>query len=174
MVADQPTTRMDRRTLLRRGAGVVAAATAIPTLAGTAAAHFPEVLDIDVLPRQGSDVVDAARTRFVAVRVSPNDEFDPHQSFEGGHEHHAHYRFGHFPEDADLHGVRPRWSYMTDEDDPGVVLVFPLAGTGFPDGEHAATLRWERHVGGHHGLSGVDTLRVENGPVPRRTERHPD
>ncbi|WP_254824262.1 hypothetical protein [Haloglomus halophilum] len=163
MAPDDPTRGIDRRTLLRRGAGAVAATTAVPALAGTAAAHFPDEIDIDVLPGQAPNVVDADADRFVSVRVSPNDEFDPHQEFAGPHRDHAHYRFGYMAEDR--HGVRPRWSIMTDEDDPGVVLIFPLGGTGFPDGEHEATLKWEREVGGHHGLSGTDTVVVENGPV---------
>jgi hypothetical protein len=164
MATDDPTRGIDRRTLLRRGAGTVAAtAAAVPALAGVTAAHFPDEIDIDVLPGREPNVVDADEDRFVSVRVSPNDEFDPHQAFQGPHADHAHYRFGYMAEGG--HGVRPRWSYMLDEDDPGVVLVFPLGGTGFPDGEHEATLKWEREVGGDHGLSGVDTIVVENGPV---------
>lgn len=164
MADDHPTRPLDRRRLLRRGAGIAALAAAVPVLSGSAAAHFPDELDIDVLPRGGTAVVDAADDRFVAVRVEPNEAFDPHQEFAGPHRDHAHYRFGYMAEGG--HGVRPRWSLLLGEDDPGVLLVFPLAGTGFPEGEQDATLEWEREVGGHHGLSGTDTLVVESGPTP--------
>lgn len=163
MAPDDSTRGIDRRTLLRRGAGAAATAAAVPAFAGTATAHFPDELDIDVLPGQDRNTVDADEDRFVSVRVAPNDEFDPHQAFAGPHADHAHYRFGYMAEEG--HGVRPRWSYMRDEDDPGVILMFPLGGTGFPDGEHEATLKWEREVGSHHGLSGTDAVVVENGPV---------
>ncbi|WP_276259530.1 hypothetical protein [Haloglomus litoreum] len=163
MPTDDPTRTIDRRTLLRRGAGAVAATAAIPALAGPAAAHFPDEIDIDVVPEEDPNVVDAGADQFVSVRVTPNEAFDPHQAFAGPHRDQAHYRFGYMAEGG--HGVRPRWSIMTDEDDPGVVLIFPLGGTGFPEGEHEATLKWEREVGGHHGLSGTDTVVVENGPV---------
>jgi hypothetical protein len=164
-MSDHDTTdRIDRRTLLRRGAGVAAATATLPVLAGTAAAHFPEELDIEVLPGNETDAVDAASDRFVSVAVAPSEEFDPHQEFAGPEVDHRHYRFGYMAEGG--HGVRPRWSYLLDEDAEGVLLIFPLAGTGFPDGEHEATLQWERHVGGHHGFSGTDSLVVENGPVP--------
>ena len=57
MSNDDTTDRTDGRTntrrgLLRAGAGGLAATLALPVLSGTAAAHFPDELDVVVVPSE--------------------------------------------------------------------------------------------------------------------------
>jgi rubrerythrin len=153
--------RLDRRTLLRSGAGAAAAAATLPALMGTAAAHFPEKLDAEILPRNENNQLDTDSSSFVSVLVRPNEVHDPQGNFQGSADNAAHYRFGYMAEGG--HGVRPRFSYRgrTLGLEPGsLVLFFPLSGAGFPDGTSTATLKWEREKGGHHGYSDRGTLRL--------------
>ncbi|WP_255151832.1 hypothetical protein [Halorarius halobius] len=146
-----------RRAVLRTTTGLGAAALGLGSLSGSATAHYPEELDVEVNP--GFDGrIDLAGERF-AVRVAPNEEHDPTGEMPGPHYNHTHYRAG--TADAVATGPRPEYAYRGLFHDGSVLLTFPLADTGITTATDTVRLRWERHVGGSHGLSGTDEVTVE-------------
>lgn len=162
----QSSERTDRRQFVKLALGATAATTTIPMLSGVAAAHFPDQLDIDIVPGTESNRVDTGADGRVNVAVHPTtftDEDGNRVTFEPT-ERAVRYRFG----TADLlsngGGVRP----IDDGDVRGddLVLTFPTNGAGFTGDETSASLYWERDGSGEHGYSGSDTVELPDGTSP--------
>lgn len=154
-----------RRRFLRGTLGSVAAATAIPTLSGVAAAHFPLRLDIDVQPENRDNFVDLEAHESVPVAVHYNlflnsdheqEVFDPTEEA-------VRYRFGSRFTLDDGEGARPMEDGEVMEIDDArdaLLLHFPVEEMGFDGGEETAWLYWEEDESGEHGYAGVDSVRV--------------
>lgn len=146
-----------RRRLLKAGAGVAVTAFAVPTLSGTAVAHFPPKLEIDVKPGSESNSINPRSCGVVPVAVLRTDEFDPTSED-------VRYRFGAPESVASGGGARPvHEGHVEDVDDDGsddLVLHFLMQDAGFDGDESEAELRWERDESGEHGLAGRDDVKM--------------
>lgn len=153
---DEPTGTTTRRTLLRGGAGVAAAALALPALSGTAAAHFPRELSVDVRPGSDENPINPDSHGVVTVAVLATDSFDPTTEA-------VRYRFGAPDAVASGGGARQVGVEFRDVDGDGhedAVLRFRTDETGFDEGDEEGELRWDRDESREHGLSGRDAVRV--------------
>lgn len=146
-----------RRSVLRAGAGLAAAAVGVVGGVGTAAAHFPEELEIDVKPGDDDPTINPDSGGVTPVAVLQTDEFDPTDES-------VNYRFGAPDVVAAGGGARPaHCGHVEDGDGDGrddLVLHFPTDEAGFDGDEEEARLVWEREHGGGHGFSGTDEVRV--------------
>lgn len=146
---------IDRRRFLASAAGAAATAVALPAV-GTAAAHFPEDLEIEVKPGSDESPIHPNARGVIPVAVLQTEAFDP--TSEG-----VHYRFGAPDAVADGGGARPARHAVEDvngDGDDDLVLHFSAADAGFDGDEDAAALYWEREQGAHHGLSGTDAITI--------------
>lgn len=153
---DSPLTdSIDRRRFLASAAGATATAIAFPAV-GTAAAHFPEDLEIDIKPGSDENPIKPNARGSIPVAVHHTEAFDP--TSEG-----THYRFGAPDAVGDGGGARPVRHSVEDvngDGDDDLVLHFPADDTGFDGDEDEGALFWEREEGAHHGLSGTDTVTI--------------
>ncbi len=126
-------------------------------LGGTAVAHFPTKLEIDVKPGSDSNAVNPRSRGVVPVAVLRTDEFDP-----TGED--VRYRFGAPEAVGSGGGARPvHEGHVEDVDGDGsddLVLHFPVRDAGFDGDESEAELRWERDESGEHGLAGRNQVRI--------------
>lgn len=155
---------IDRRQFLRAGAGVAGTAAALPTFAGTAAAHFPEKLNIDITPKSDKNRIVLGSGGMITVAILQTDGFDPTSK-------QVHYRFGAPDAVENGGGARPAGSaQLKDINGDGkidLILEFPVAETGFDGNEKKGKLVWERgHKGSDHGLAGTVPVTVIGGKQP--------
>ncbi|WP_224270232.1 hypothetical protein [Haloprofundus salinisoli] len=145
---------LTRRTVLRTTAGVAVASTGLATLTGSAAAHFPRELAVDIRPGSERNAINPRNQGRVIVAVLQTDAFDPTEA-------EVRYRFGAPDVVADGGGTEPVSHRTQDVDGDGrgdLVLQFPTAETGFEGDESEGELRWDRDESREHGLSGRDTV----------------
>ncbi len=156
-----------RRRVLKTGAGALAAAGAVPLLSGSAAAHFPDQLEIDVRPDCEKNTLDPHSRGVVPVAVMPTEftdengetvRFDPTEEA-------VRYRFGEPAVVEDGGGARPAHDGHdgSDTDGDALVLHFPMEETGFDEDSTEGRLIWERDESGEHGYSGTDEVTVTGG-----------
>lgn len=149
-----PTTRPDRRTFLSGLAGLTVAGTSLAAFTGSAAAHFPPELDIDVSPHSQQQAAPHSRG-LVRVAVTNLDEVEATADA-------SQFRFGAPAAVADGGGaeaVRASDTQDVDGDSqPDFVLWFRLDEAEFTGTEDVGELRWDRDESREHGLSGVDTV----------------
>jgi hypothetical protein len=166
MSSDRDTlrTRIDRRTALRGVAGLVATGATVSTLTGTAAAHFPAELAVDVAPYRSDDTLPRHDRGF--VRVAVTNLADVPAGTDA-----SRYRFG--PPDVVADGggataVRARRVHDVDDDGTDdLVLRFRLSEAAFGGHEAEGELRWDRDESREHGLSGVGTLSFRHDSAER-------
>lgn len=153
-------TAVDRRDVLRFGAGAIAAGLAVPVVTGQAAAHFPANLDVDVKPGSDESPINPRSRGVVPVAVRRTDEFDPTSEP-------VRYRFGAPDVVSDGGGSRPAGDghVASVGGSDALVLHFPAAETGFDGDESEARLVWERTESGEHGLSGTDVVTIVGPPA---------
>lgn len=147
-----------RRSILKAGLGEATAVSAFAALSGTAAAHFPKGLEIDIKQGSEDNPINPNSNSFVPVAVFQPDEFDPTSE-------NVNYRFGAPEPVKDGGGARPAHDgHIEDVDGDGdddLVLHFPAAETGFDGDEERGRLEWERgHREAEHGLSGTDNVTI--------------
>nr|WP_240150030.1 hypothetical protein [Haloarcula sp. JP-Z28] len=158
-----------RRRLLKRTAGVTAAAVSIPAVSGLAAAHFPNKLDIDVQPDNADNYIDVDEHDTVEVVVQPveflNSDGDQ-ETFDPTAEP-VRYRFGSRSMVEDGDGARPEddgevreFNGHDGESYEALVMEFPVDKMGFDGGEETAWLYWERDESGEHGYAGMDSVSI--------------
>lgn len=150
--------RIARRSLLKTGIGAATSVTALAALGGTAAAHFPSGLEIDIKPGSEDNPIDPNSNGVVPVAVLQTEEFDPTAE-------NVDYRFGAPDVVSNGGGARPaHGGHVEDVDGDGnddLVLHFPTAETGFDGDEETGRLEWERgETGAEHGLSGTDDVTI--------------
>lgn len=152
---DERTDTTTRRALLRGGAGVAAAALALPAVSGTAAAHFPDELAVNVRPGSDENPINPRSHGVVSVAVLATDSFDPASED-------VRYRFGAPDAVASGGGARQVGVEFRDAGDgrEDAVLRFRTDETGFDGDDEAGELRWDRDESREHGLSGRDAVRV--------------
>lgn len=145
-----------RRTVLRTTAGLAAATAGLAAVTGSAAAHFPADLDVDVKPGSEENPIDPRSDGVTSVAVLRNDDFDPTAED-------VRYRFGAPDVVADGGGATPVGHQIRDVNGDGrddLVLQFPTDECGFEHGDDEAELRWDRDTSREHGLSGRDEIRT--------------
>ncbi|MBV0924232.1 hypothetical protein KTS45_08465 [Halomicroarcula limicola] len=145
-----------RRSVLRSGVSVAAAAAGITAATGGAVAHFPRELDIDVKPDAESNPVNPRSNGTTSVAVFATDEFDPTSAA-------VRYRFGAPETVADGGGATPVRHCVYDVNGDGsedLVVHFRTAEAGFESESETAELRWDRDESREHGLSGRDSIRT--------------
>lgn len=150
------TDHTDRRTVLKTAAGVVASTAAVTALSGSAAAHFPRDLDVDVTPGTEQNAINPRSDGVTTVAVLSNESFDPTSE-------EIRYRFG--PVDVVEAGggatpVRHRERDVNDDGREDLVLQFRTDRAGVDGDESEAELRWDRDESREHGLSGRDEVTV--------------
>lgn len=152
-----------RRRVLEAGIGALTAGAVGLSLTGTAAAHFPEQLDVDVRPGSDENRVVPHGRGFVPVLVRATEyeedgetvRFDPT-------EEPVRYRFGTPDVVGDGGGARPfRDGHALGD---ALFLLFPLDGTGIDEEATEVRIEWERTEEGSHGLSGTDSVTVVSEP----------
>jgi hypothetical protein len=167
---------LTRRRLIQ-GAGATAVTVgALPFLSGTAAAHFPTELDIDVQPGNAENFIDLDEHESVEVVVHPTqflnsdgetETFDPVERA-------VRYRFGSWTALDDGDGARPLNDGETVETSSGhgdqeseksLSLEFSVDDLGLEGDEDTVWLYWERDESGEHGYAGVGKVRVYGGEV---------
>ncbi|MFC7072882.1 hypothetical protein ACFQJ7_13595 [Halovenus rubra] len=160
---------LTRRQQLKGVAGVATAAVAVPALSDTAAAHFPNKLDIDVQPDNADNFIDSSEHNSVEVAVHPVEYLNGDgtaEMFDPTTEP-VRYRFGSRSTVADGKGARSKsdgevreFTGHDGETHEGLVLTFPVDGMGFDGGEETAWLYWERDESGNHGYAGMDAVSI--------------
>ncbi|SFL26571.1 hypothetical protein SAMN04487950_3124 [Halogranum rubrum] len=141
--------------------GLITAGGTLSTLSGTAVAHFPAELDVDVAPFVDSRPLPHPDRGFVRVAVTNVDDVDATSEASS-------YRFGAPEVVADGGGAEAvRACRVRDVDGDGVddlVLWFRLRETGFSDESTTGELRWDRDESGDHGLSGTAEVSFRQTP----------
>lgn len=148
-----------RRTVLRTTAGLAVATTGLAATTGSAAAHFPRELDVDVKPHSTENTINPRSNGVIRVAVLATDEFDPTDAD-------VRYRFGAPDVVAGGGGATLVHHHTEDVDGDGrddLVLQFRTQETGFEHGDDEAELRWDRDDSRQHGLSGRDEIRTVGG-----------
>lgn len=158
---DKATHSTTRRRILKTSAGVVAATSAFPVLSGTAAAHFPDQLVIDVKPGCTDNPLDVQNDDEVPVAVLSTEFVDGNGEtvmFDPT-ERDVRYRFGAPDAVESGGGARPvHDGHCTDEGT--LVLHFPVEDMDLDGGETTGKLFWERDETGEHGYAGTDEITV--------------
>lgn len=152
-----------RRTVLRTTAGLAAATAGLTATAGSAAAHFPRDLAIDVKPGSDRNAINPRSNGVISVAVVATDGFDPTTAD-------VRYRFGAPDVVSDGGGARVVGVHARDVDGDAhddLVLRFRTDDCGFDRGDGEAELRWDRDDSREHGLSGRDEIRTVGGGRPR-------
>lgn len=163
------TAKTTRRRILKTSVGAVATAGLLPLLSGSAAAHFPDQLEIDIKPNCDTNTLNPKSKGVIPVAVLSTEFTD-----EDGEtvqfnptENDVRYRFGAPDVVDDGGGARPAHSGHTqatdDGDDTSLLLHFPMEETGFDSDTTEGKLIWERDESGEHGYSGTDTVTITNG-----------
>ncbi|WP_435358773.1 hypothetical protein [Haloarchaeobius sp. DFWS5] len=152
-----------RRRLIRTVGGVAVAGLSVPLLSGSATAHFPESLSIDVRPWRDSNRISRARGVVpVAVHYVEFEDHHGEQVVFDPTERPERYRFGAPAAIETGDGARPLpHSFehdLTGDGHDDLVLLFRLREAGFDGDEERATLVWERDESGDHGYSGTDHI----------------
>lgn len=158
-----------RRRILKTGVGAVATVGVLPLLSGSAAAHFPDQLEIDIKPNCDTNTLNPKSNGVIPVAVLPTEftgedgetvQFNPT-------ENDVRYRFG-APDVVDdgggarpAHNGHPQGNDRTD--DTSLLLHFPMEETGFDSDTTEGKLIWERDKSGEHGYSGTDEVTITNG-----------
>jgi hypothetical protein len=145
-----------RRTLLKTATGAAATVTGLAAFSGSATAHFPPELSIDIRPDSPQNVVNPRSDGVVTVAVLQTDTFDPTRED-------VRYRFGAPDVLSGGAGAMHRSSHVRDVDGDGrddLVLQFDLGDAGFDGDESQGELRWDRDETRQHGYSGTDVVRV--------------
>lgn len=153
------TNRTGRRTFLKGLTGAITTSAAVSTLTGTAAAHFPPELDVEITPYRGDEDDENRLNRrgcgFVRVAVTNIDDVEPTPES-------TRFRFGAPDAVADGGGAEAAEKrQLRDVNGDGIddlVLRFRLSEAGFTGDESEGELRWDRDETREHGLSGVDTV----------------
>lgn len=149
-----------RRDVLTTATGLVAAATGLTVFSGSAAAHWPDELEIDVKPGGDRTPINPRSRGVTRVAVLATEAFDPTAED-------VRYRFGSPAEVADGGGANPVRHRVKDVDGDGnddLVLFFRTAEAGFDGDDEEAALQWDRDDDREHGLSGRDAvMMVGNG-----------
>lgn len=148
----------DRRGFLKISAGAASIAVGIPAISGSAVAHFPEGLSVDVKPGSDANPINPNKDGVIPVAVLQTDEFDPTNE-------NVNYRFGAPDIVEEGRGARPKHDgHVSDIDGDGnddLLLHFPTEKTGFDSDNERARLEWERdEQGAEHGLSGTDSVTI--------------
>ena len=137
-----------------RSLGAAAGATAVVGgFAGSATAHFPPKLAVEVRPGVTPNRINPDSDGFTAVGVLATEEFDPAASP-------VRYRFGAPELVAEGRGPRSVHHEARDIDGDGredLLLQFPTDDAEL-GGEEVAELRWDRGRNRLHGLSGTDDV----------------
>lgn len=144
-----------RRTLLKATTSLAVGAVGIGALTGSAAAHFPDQLSIDVKPGSDQNTINPESNGVTKVAVLQTDDFDPTSED-------VRYRFGPHDVLSEGEGATPVKSKVKDVNGDGrddLVLYFRTDEAGFDGDEDEAELRWDRDETRHHGLSGHDSVR---------------
>lgn len=148
-----------RRSILKTTGRAAVGVAGISVLAGSATAHFPDDLDVDVKPGSGQNTINPRSHGITPVAVLHSDAFDPTSEA-------IRYRFGSPDVVADGGGATPVRHQVRDADGDGtsdVVLQFRTDDGGFAHDDEEAVLRWHRDESGEHGLSGRDEIRTVGG-----------
>lgn len=161
-----------RRRFLAGSVGVAASAVGVTALSGTAAAHFPPRLDVDVQPGNEENFVDLNEHDRVPVVVHPTEfvDSDGERTAFDPTDRAVRYRFGSRLTLRDGEGARPAEGGTVttvgegEETHDALALQFPVEETGFDGGEETGWLYWERDESGDHGYAGFDTLRIYGHP----------
>lgn len=158
-----------RRKHLKTVAGAAATAVALPAISGSAAAHFPNRLDIDVQPDNADNFIDIEKHESVEVAVHPVEYLNGDgeaETFDPTTEP-VRYRFGSRSTVADGGGARSHGEGETreftghnGETHEALVLTFSVDEMGFDGGEETAWLYWERDEDGNHGYAGMDAVSI--------------
>ncbi|MDS0301413.1 hypothetical protein NDI76_22035 [Halogeometricum sp. S1BR25-6] len=167
---------LTRRRLIQGTGAIAITAGALPLLSGTAAAHFPTELDIDVQPGNEENFIDLDEHESVEVVVHPTqfvnsdgemEMFDPVKRA-------VRYRFGSWTTLDDGNGARPlndgetvetSSGHGNQESEESLSLEFPVADMGLEGDEDTVWLYWERDESGEHGYGGVGKVRVYGNTV---------
>jgi hypothetical protein len=156
---------IDRRGVIKGALGAAAAAAAIPTLSGVAAAHFPAELAIDIKPGGETNAINpnsggtvpVAVLNTMVTREGEQETFDPI-------EREQRYRFGAPSALKEGGGARPTGDgEVRDVNGDGkddLVLQFPVAETGLTGGEAVGQLNWDRDDSREHGFSGQEVVMI--------------
>lgn len=148
---------MTRRTMLKTTAGSTAAASGLAILTGSAAAHFPQELSIDIKPGSNDAPINPRSNGVITVAVLRTAEFDPISED-------VRYRFGAPEVVGEGGGSQPaHGGHVEDVNGDGqddLVLHFPASGTGFDGDESEGVLHWDRDESREHGLSGRDSVTI--------------
>lgn len=148
-----------RRTVLKTAAALAGGGTALAAASGSAAAHFPADLEIDVRPGSEENPINPRSRGVTSVAVLRTDDFDPTSEP-------VRYRFGAPDVVAEGGGATPVRHRVRDVDGDGrddLVVQFGTAAAEFEHGDDEAELRWDRTEDREHGLSGRDTIRTVGG-----------
>lgn len=146
-----------RRTMLKTTAGVGFAASGLGLLTGSAAAHFPAELTVDVKPGSDDNPINPRSNGVISVAVLQTDAFDPTSED-------VRYRFGAPEVVGNGGGSQPaHGGHVEDVNGDGrkdLVLHFPINEAGFDGDESEGELRWDRDESREHGLSGRDSVTI--------------
>jgi hypothetical protein len=148
-----------RRTVLKTAAGTAAATFGLASFAGSAAAHFPAELSIDVVPGAERSPVNPDSDGLVSVAVHRTETFDPVSE-------HVRYGFGSHDAFESGDGARVVTHHTADVDGDGseeLVLQFRTSETGLDHDDTEAELKWYRDESLEHGLSGHDEITTVGG-----------
>lgn len=153
-----------RRRILKTGAGAMVTAGVLPIISGTAAAHFPNQLEIDVKPGCSRNTLKSSGVVPISVLATEfTDENGETVQFDPT-ERDVRYRFGAPDTVGDGGGARPtHCGHSLNEDGDGttaLLLHFPMEETGFDGDETTGKLVWERDESGEHGYSGMDEVTI--------------
>lgn len=162
------TTKTTRRRILRTGVGAVATVGVLPLFSGSAAAHFPDQLEVDIKPNCDTNRITPKSKGVIPVAVLPTEftdedgetvQFDPT-------ENDVRYRFGTPDVVDDGGGARPAHDgHPQGKAGSGASLLlhFSIEETGFDSDTTEGKLIWERDESGEHGYSGTDEVTITNG-----------
>lgn len=157
--ADADERGIGRRRVLKTGIGALAVGATGLSVTGTAAAHFPEQLDVDVVPGSDENTVNPNGYGVVPVAVHATEYEDEGETvvFDPTEEP-VRYRFGASDVVGDGDGARPVHDGHTVGD--SLFLLFRVDETGIDEETTDVRLEWERDESGEHGLSGTDSVTV--------------
>ncbi|MFC6731183.1 MULTISPECIES: hypothetical protein [unclassified Haladaptatus] len=144
-----------RRTVLKTTATLAVGAAGVGAFTGSAAAHFPDDLSIDVKPGSDQNTINPNSNGITKVAVLQTDDFDPTSAD-------VRYRFGPHDVFAAGEGATQVSSKVKDVNGDGrddLVLCFRTDEADFAGDEDEAEVRWDRDDSREHGLSGRDAVR---------------
>jgi hypothetical protein len=144
-------------------------------MSGSASAHFPLNLDIDIQPNNAMNFIDIEEHDTVSVAVHRSTFLNhdgEEQTFDPTTEV-VRYRFGSRFAVQNGNGARQQGTgeIIQVEDGDGntneaLLLEFPVRDMEFDGNEETGWLYWERTASGNHGYKGVDSVRIYGSPTP--------